>query len=145
MYFSETGKRPGSSKFEGCRFDVRLQCFPLYSILLALGNPVVDYFSLDVEGTEIAILQTIPWDKASFLKILQTSRLNHVLSQVNIKVVGIEINHLGQIFPGNFTDLENLMTANGYELLGYAKIDAFFIRKDVKIKANKKKSKKIKE
>ena len=39
------------------------QCFPLYSILLALGNPTVDYFSLDVEGVEAGVLNSIPWDK----------------------------------------------------------------------------------
>ncbi len=27
----------------------RVQCYPLYSLLLAMGNPTVDYFSLDVE------------------------------------------------------------------------------------------------
>jgi hypothetical protein len=31
-------------------FLSRTPCFPLYSILLALGNPKVDYFSLDIEG-----------------------------------------------------------------------------------------------
>ena len=36
-------------------------CFPLFGILSALGNPPVDYFSLDVEGAELAILNTIPW------------------------------------------------------------------------------------
>ena len=36
---------------------------PLYSILLSLGNPTVDYFSLDVEGAEMGILESIPWDK----------------------------------------------------------------------------------
>ena len=38
-------------------------CLPLYSILLAFGNPPVDYWSLDVEGAELGILKTIPWDK----------------------------------------------------------------------------------
>ena len=38
-------------------------CLPFYSILLAMGNPTVDYFSLDVEGAELPILKTIPWDK----------------------------------------------------------------------------------
>ncbi|XP_045165407.2 uncharacterized protein LOC123529237 [Mercenaria mercenaria] len=46
---------------EGPYTDV--QCFPLYSILLALNQLKVDYFSLDVEGAEEAILDTIPWDK----------------------------------------------------------------------------------
>ena len=38
-------------------------CFPLYAILLAIGNPIVDFFSLDVEGAELFILKTIPWSK----------------------------------------------------------------------------------
>ncbi|CAM6055375.1 unnamed protein product [Sphagnum tenellum] len=62
-----------------------VQCFPLYSVLMALGrsityvmlgasvreaavlswigNPVVDYLSLDVEGAELLIMKTVPWDK----------------------------------------------------------------------------------
>jgi len=39
---------------------IRVQCFPLYSVLLALGQTHVDMFSLDVEGPELEILQTIP-------------------------------------------------------------------------------------
>ena len=38
-------------------------CLPLHSILAALGNPKVDYFSLDVEGVELDILKSIPWNK----------------------------------------------------------------------------------
>ena len=34
---------------------------PLYCILLSVGNPVVDYFSVDVEGAEMGILKSIPW------------------------------------------------------------------------------------
>jgi hypothetical protein len=41
----------------------RIQCLPLYSILLALGNPTVHYFSLDIEGAEFPVLKTIPWEK----------------------------------------------------------------------------------
>ena len=54
-------------------FDVT--CLPMYSILLALGNPTVDYFSLDVEGAEYDVLKTIPYDdvdiKVRVLKILK--------------------------------------------------------------------------
>ena len=38
-------------------------CVPLYSLLLAMDNPIVDFFSLDVEGAEINILKSLPWDK----------------------------------------------------------------------------------
>ncbi|XP_053391647.1 uncharacterized protein LOC128554390 [Mercenaria mercenaria] len=45
---------------------INVQCFPLYSILLALNQLKVDYFSLDVEGAEEPVLDTIPWDKVEF-------------------------------------------------------------------------------
>ncbi|ODM90268.1 Protein Star [Orchesella cincta] len=43
-----------------------VQCFPLYSLLLAIGRTSVDYMSLDIEGAEFEILKTIPFDKVSF-------------------------------------------------------------------------------
>ena len=46
-----------------------LQCMPLYTILLAMGNPTVHYFSLDIEGAEFPVLKTIPWDKVQVIKI----------------------------------------------------------------------------
>ena len=42
---------------------VHVQCFTLYSLLLAVGQTEVDYFSLDAEGSELDILQTIPFEK----------------------------------------------------------------------------------
>ena len=66
-------------------------CLPLYSILLSIGNPTVDYFSLDVEGAEMGILESIPWDKVDIrvrianIRFLKTSyRLNefHYLSEI---------------------------------------------------------------
>ena len=44
---------------------VNVQCFPLYSILLAQGRTNIDFFSLDVEGHELAVLKTIPWNKVN--------------------------------------------------------------------------------
>ncbi len=41
----------------------KTQCFPLYSILLAIGKTEIDYFGLDVEGSEYKILNTVPWHK----------------------------------------------------------------------------------
>ena len=40
---------------------INVTCIPLYTILLAIGNPTVDFFSLDVEGAELERLKTIPW------------------------------------------------------------------------------------
>ena len=41
------------------------QCFPLYSLLTAAAGAdiTVNYLSLDIEGAEFLVLQTIPWDK----------------------------------------------------------------------------------
>ena len=38
-------------------------CIPLFSILEAIGMTHIHFFSLDVEGAELDILQTIPFDK----------------------------------------------------------------------------------
>ena len=48
---------------------VTAQCFTLHSLLLAVGQTEVDYFSLDVEGPELEILQTIPFDKI-YIKVI---------------------------------------------------------------------------
>lgn len=58
-------KNPTNEKF------VNVTCLPLYSILMALNNPPVDYFSLDVEGYELSVLKTIPFDKV-LIKVSQT-------------------------------------------------------------------------
>ena len=34
---------------------VQKTCIPLYTLLLALGNPSVHYFSLDIEGAELKV------------------------------------------------------------------------------------------
>ena len=33
----------------------------LTSLLLALNNPKVNYFSLDIEGAELQVLHSVPW------------------------------------------------------------------------------------
>jgi len=43
--------------------EIYVQCFPLTSILDALSIHHIDYLSLDVEGSEIEILQTVNWKK----------------------------------------------------------------------------------
>ena len=42
-----------------------MQCFDFYSLLLAVGRTHVNYFSLDVEGPELDILETIPFDRVT--------------------------------------------------------------------------------
>ena len=42
-----------NDEVRGTSYD--LQCFPLYSLLLAVGNPTINYFSLDIEGAEFQV------------------------------------------------------------------------------------------
>ena len=49
--------------FSANRKKIKVQCFPLYSILLAVGITKIDFFSLDVEGAEQIVLDSIPFDK----------------------------------------------------------------------------------
>lgn len=74
---------------------VEIQCFPLYSILLALNQTTVDFFSLDVEGDELRVLQTIPFDK------------------INIRMLTVE--YINQ--PGTVGELNQFMIEKGYDPL----------------------------
>ena len=74
----------------------KMQCLPLYSILLAHGNPTVHYFSLDIEGAELGVLQTVPWDK------------------VDIWVISVETHMAGSVFPGSRDEIIQYMKSVGY-------------------------------
>nr|CAH0100586.1 unnamed protein product [Daphnia galeata] len=52
------------------------QCFPLYSVLLAVNRTKLDWFRLSARGLELRILKTIPWNK------------------VNVTILYVEWNHV---------------------------------------------------
>jgi len=81
---------------------VTMQCLPLYSLLLAMGNPTVHYFSLDIEGAEFEVLKTIPWDK------------------VDIRVLSVETHLVGRVFPGTRQDVVKFMASVGYQHVNWA-------------------------
>ncbi len=72
---------------------INTQCFSLYSLLLALNITTVDYLSLDIEGAELDILKTIPFNK------------------VNIRVLTVEYNHVA----AGKKDVQSFMEAQGYK------------------------------
>jgi hypothetical protein len=39
------------------------ECFPLFSILMALNVTFVDFFSLDIQGPKLKVLKAIPFDR----------------------------------------------------------------------------------
>ena len=88
----------GKTKTEGSCSEsemTELQCFPLFSVLMALANegpesgsrdhsrpirgPRVNLLSLDIEGAEFEVFKTIPWDK------------------VDIEVIVTELVHAGEV------------------------------------------------
>ena len=74
---------------------INIPCFTFSSIMDAFGLKSLDYFSLDVEGAEIAILRTIPFDKYP------------------IKIMSIEYKHS----PGGKEAITELMTSHNYQLV----------------------------
>ena len=72
---------------------------------------------MDVEGSEFQILKTIPFQ------------------EVDIKVIDLEINHAGEIFPGTWEDILNYLDAQGYEFhfkipwRDISFLDAIFVKK----------------
>ena len=69
-----------AKKFPGEYSDeiVNVQCFTLYSLLLAINQTTIDYFSLDVEGPELEVLKTFPFDKINIRVIdIEWSNVNN--------------------------------------------------------------------
>ncbi|XP_066967092.1 protein Star-like [Macrobrachium rosenbergii] len=97
----KTGKGPDST--------VTIKTIPLYSLLLALNVSVIDYLSLDIEGSEMKVLQTVPWDK------------------VRIHVMDVESDKI----PEGRDYLIRYMEDRGYKYLGTRTIDAFFVSSEV--------------
>lgn len=74
---------------------VEVVCLPFYAILKSLKIWQIDYLSLDVEGNELDILKTIPFDK------------------INIKVISAEFFHSSEKGDSKET-LRNFMESMGY-------------------------------
>ena len=68
----------------------QVQCFPLYSILLAIGRTQIDFFSLDVEGAEYKILSTIPWHKVDMTVFYIIQLFNQYKFKVNSCIIGVD-------------------------------------------------------
>ncbi|XP_043470295.1 uncharacterized protein LOC122503701 isoform X2 [Leptopilina heterotoma] len=80
---------------------INVQCFPLITYILALNRTSVDYFSLDIEGNEIQVLETIPF---------------HL---VDIKTLSVEYIHNTE----SKKYMIDLMKGNGYYVYSYVEHD----------------------
>ena len=83
-----------------------LQCVPLNTLLLAMGNPTVNWFILDIEGAEYQVLQTIPW------------------TLVDIEMISVETDLAGEIMPGSRQEIISFMKSQGYE---HASVEVRFL------------------
>ena len=72
-----------------------------------MGNPTVDFLSLDTEGGELEVLETLPWD------------------QVDIRAISVETHHQA---PHIKDRLFTLLRAEGFSHLGSLALDDIFVR-----------------
>ena len=77
------------------RKPILVPCFPLETLLLAINVTRIDYLSLDVEGVEMPILRTIPWNR------------------LDIRVMSVEYGHGPN---GKTPYLEFMKSVGGYAL-----------------------------
>ena len=52
----------GSHYVHGRASKIQVQCYPLANILAAANIQNLDLLALDVQGAELEVRQTIPWD-----------------------------------------------------------------------------------
>ncbi|XP_052283287.1 uncharacterized protein LOC127880097 [Dreissena polymorpha] len=83
---------------------ITVQCYSFQDIMAALGRDHVDYFSLDVEGGEIQILESIDWPK------------------ITIDVFSIETFQFRN-------EIVAVMRSKGYETIGKFNFDDFFVKR----------------
>ena len=69
-----------------------VQCLPLYTLIAALPVTTVNYLSLDIEGAELEVLETVPWDK------------------VDIEVMTVETHHLGEEGEGRYMKIRRYLS-----------------------------------
>ncbi|XP_042893093.1 protein Star-like [Penaeus japonicus] len=88
---------------------MRIQCFPFYSLLLALNRTEIDLLSLSVGGDELKVLQTIPWTK------------------IRIRLLEVQIDRTTE----GEEAVEEFMAKVGYTYLGRCWIDRIFVRTEL--------------
>ena len=92
---------------------IHVECFPLTSILFSLNRTSVDFLSLDVEGVELDILKTIPFNI------------------IDIEVLTVEYRHAKH----GKKSVKDFMEMQGYEVLMTIPeaLDYVFIKKRLQI------------
>ncbi|XP_065568307.1 uncharacterized protein LOC136032094 isoform X2 [Artemia franciscana] len=83
-------------------------CAPVYTMLLATNALSLDVFYLDIEGAELEVLKTLPFDK------------------IDVAIFVVEYNEDQK----KFNDLKEFFEEKGYQLEDYSIIDTLFIKNE---------------
>lgn len=81
---------------------------PLYTLLAALGWKEVDFFSFDIEGKELSVLKTFPFERVVF------------------KVLIVEVSQM-YVTPGIEREMDGLLKKNGYVFVRDMQIDKIYV------------------
>ena len=115
----------------------KVQCFPFVHIMAAMGRDHIDYFSLDVEGPEVAILRAIPFnelriDVLSVEYQVWDGRTGNIEAKLNkLKAIREIMTSTGLYAEHGIAISDLRQHANGKpEELG---LDVIFKRKDIEI------------
>lgn len=84
-------------------YEVNVTCFPLDMMLDAIGVQTVDFFSLDIEGSEAAVLRNFPFER------------------VEVGVLSIEVNGLP-------SDLDAILLPHGYRRVDASLLDVYYAK-----------------
>lgn len=68
---------------------------------------------MDIEGAELQVLKTIPFDK------------------VDIRVLDVEVDHIGQVFDGSRAEFRKLLRDNGYVFYARAATNDVYVKKSL--------------
>ena len=86
--------------------------------MLALDRTTVHLLSLDIEGAELEVLRSIPFDK------------------VDIKVIVVEVKHVNKVFNDADIeqDIDKLLARNGFNLFAKVHINNVYVKEEFKHK-----------
>jgi FkbM family methyltransferase len=90
------------SRHGGSRTTYEIECLTLNDIFGTYGVREIDYMTIDVEGSELSILQAIDW------------------TRVRIKVIGVENNYQDFRIP-------RLLISQGYKFHSILGVDEFYV------------------
>ena len=113
-------------------------CFhPLHEILEELERTHIDYFSLDVEGSEIEILQTIPFNAITIDVISVEYKVKKTEMSTNFAASREKLNRIRRFMAStNLYDehcIVHISDTPVYQLFEANGLDVIFKRKDLNI------------